>query len=191
MVWSVETGKDNNDAIGSAHNYQQEVQEFWLELKQWKCQWLERRRKQVWDSMQCRAGTGRTTMLNWANLSECAQKIKGLNFCSSQFVTEDKSGIPTFQLLHFRSRLGNAPVVQQWIGCVVTEVSGFRQWFALLAAGPGTSSDAGPLCLLAGQVLRCQALLRRHQVCHPRGLLNSFSGWEMWVLGIWNVDASR
>ena len=26
----------------------------------------------------------RTTMLNWANLSERAQKIKGLNFCASQ-----------------------------------------------------------------------------------------------------------
>ena len=31
-----------------------------------------------------------TTMLNWANLSERAQKIKGLNFCASQFVTEDE-----------------------------------------------------------------------------------------------------
>ena len=29
-------------------------------------------------------------MLNWANLSERAQKIKGLNFCASQFVTEDE-----------------------------------------------------------------------------------------------------
>jgi len=38
-------------------------------------------------------GTGvpqQTTMLNWANLSERAQKIKGLNFCASQFVTEDE-----------------------------------------------------------------------------------------------------
>ena len=31
-----------------------------------------------------------TTMLNWANLSDRAQKIKGLNFCASQFVTEDE-----------------------------------------------------------------------------------------------------
>ena len=31
-----------------------------------------------------------TTMLNWANLSDRAQKVKGLNFCASQFVTEDE-----------------------------------------------------------------------------------------------------
>mmetsp|Transcript_26517 Transcript_26517/g.69732 ORF Transcript_26517/g.69732 Transcript_26517/m.69732 type:complete len:85 (-) Transcript_26517:604-858(-) len=31
-----------------------------------------------------------TTMLSWGNLSERAQKIKGLNFCASQFVTEDE-----------------------------------------------------------------------------------------------------
>lgn len=41
----------------------------------------------------CQMGSGvpqQTTMLNWANLSERAQKIKGLNFCASQFVTEDE-----------------------------------------------------------------------------------------------------
>lgn len=31
-----------------------------------------------------------TTMLSWATLSQRAQKIKGLNFCASQFVTEDE-----------------------------------------------------------------------------------------------------
>lgn len=36
------------------------------------------------------AGRQQTTMLSWATLSERAQKIKGLNFCASQFVTEDE-----------------------------------------------------------------------------------------------------
>ena len=35
-------------------------------------------------------GLQQTTMLSWATLSTRAQKIKGLNFCASQFVTEDE-----------------------------------------------------------------------------------------------------
>eukprot|EP00290_Baffinella_frigidus_P008699 CAMPEP_0180136052 /NCGR_PEP_ID=MMETSP0986-20121125/11234_1 /TAXON_ID=697907 /ORGANISM="non described non described, Strain CCMP2293" /LENGTH=70 /DNA_ID=CAMNT_0022076943 /DNA_START=130 /DNA_END=342 /DNA_ORIENTATION=- len=35
-------------------------------------------------------GSQHTTMLSWATLSERAQKIKSLNFCAGQFVTEDE-----------------------------------------------------------------------------------------------------
>ena len=39
-----------------------------------------------------------TTMLNWANLSDRAQKVKGLNFCASHFVTEDEVRNRSFEV---------------------------------------------------------------------------------------------
>ena len=97
-------------------------------------------------------GTGvpqQTTMLNWANLSERAQKIKGLNFCASQFVTEDEVKYCVAKL--FSGDVKFATMVSIFAHCPV-----YIQHARAYSAHPVTRLFSEIVCLGANDARACR-----------------------------------